>query len=287
MLPWNSETSTPWTCADATGADASTSAAPSARARNMMSPPPLGSSPGERPPLVRRPASLEGRRDPPVAASAKDAPRGEDAEPLRVAAAPGRSARGRRTGEWEASGSVRRQPGARAHGPGSDILTRVTAQRLGPYVLLEPLGKGAQGSVWRARDEHTGAVAAIKVLRPGDDGRAERFRREAEAATRVRHPNVVSVLASGSEGELSWIAYELAPGGDLAGLLERRGALPWTWAVGIARDVARGLVAIHAAGLVHRDLKPGNVLLDEKGEARITDFGLAAGVVAGSDLTKT
>ena len=127
------------------------------------------------------------------------------------------------------------------------------------------------GAVYRAEDA-TGRPVALKVMT--DRAPLERFRREAQVATEVRHPNVVSVLASGDDPRAPFVAFELVEGGTLGDLLRREGRLDWKRAVMHGAEVARGLAAIHAAGLVHRDIKPDNVLLAPAG-AKVSDLGLA------------
>ncbi|MEZ0229712.1 MAG: serine/threonine-protein kinase, partial [Planctomycetota bacterium] len=135
---------------------------------------------------------------------------------------------------------------------------------LGPFTIESPLGRGGMGVVYRARDARGGAVA-LKVLNPlfaTDQRLLERFRREAHAAKLVRHPNVVSCLESGEAASGPWIAFELVPGGSLKDRLVAKGKLSWRRAARLGAEVARGLAAIHQAGLVHRDVKPANILLD-------------------------
>ncbi|HZV00652.1 MAG TPA: serine/threonine-protein kinase, partial [Planctomycetota bacterium] len=149
--------------------------------------------------------------------------------------------------------------------------------KLGPWILGEPLGQGGMGRVYRARHEKTGAVAALKVLDPAfarNERLVARFRREAEAAGSVRHPNVVAYLGFGNEQGLVWLALELAAGGSLAAKMKRDGPLGWREAARLGAQIARGLEATHGTGLTHRDLKPANVLMDEVGNAKLSDFGL-------------
>jgi serine/threonine protein kinase len=155
-------------------------------------------------------------------------------------------------------------------GPGS---------RLGAHRLGDELGHGGMGVVWRATDEALGRHVAIKVLAPAASKDArflERFRREAHACGRVSHRNVVRVHAAREDAGHLYIVMELVSGGSLARRLERGGALPWREAARLAAGIARGLEAIHRAGLVHRDVKPANVLLDESGVPRVTDFGIVS-----------
>jgi len=118
---------------------------------------------------------------------------------------------------------------------------------------------------------------AVKVLRLTDSQATDlaRFEREARAAAAVSHPNVVQVFDAGQDGDLRYIVMEWVDGGDLAHLIRERAPLPLEEAVRITADILRGLAAIHQAGIVHRDVKPANVLLDRRGRAKLTDFGIA------------
>src|SRR5581483_10832772 len=139
--------------------------------------------------------------------------------------------------------------------------------RLGPYVLLEPLGGGGMGVVWKARDERSGALVALKLLVAAHDlALRERVVREAEAYRGLDHANVVRLLDAAPDG--SYMAFELLEGGTLGDRLARLRRLSWREAGRIGAAVARALDAAHARGLVHRDVKPANVLLDTRGAAR-------------------
>ena len=148
----------------------------------------------------------------------------------------------------------------------------------GRYRLDELIGRGGMASVYRAWDVPLGRSVALKLLRPellADPDLALRFRREAHAATVLRHPNVVACLDTGREGDQPYLVMDLVEGEDLTTRLRRDGALPPSLATRIAIDVARGLSVAHARGVVHRDVKPGNILLGTDGRARVTDFGIA------------
>ncbi len=151
------------------------------------------------------------------------------------------------------------------------------------YRIQELLGRGAMGAVFRAVRAKDGLEVALKVLAAdlgADPELRLRFEREGRAALAISHPHVVACheLAR-AEGRLV-LALELVPGGSLEDLLKRRGALPPLEAARLGAQVARGLAAIHGAGVVHRDLKPANVLLDASGDAKVTDFGLAGETAA-------
>jgi tetratricopeptide (TPR) repeat protein len=152
----------------------------------------------------------------------------------------------------------------------------IEGDRIGPYRLVGAIGHGGMGVVWRARDPRLDRWVALKVMRAdvgeGSMGRA-RLLREAQAMARLSHPNVVAVHDVGEVGDGIYVAMELVEGVDLADWLgDRRG---WREIVPVFLGAARGLAAAHAAGLVHRDFKPANVLVGKDGRARVSDFGLA------------
>src|SRR5204863_231749 len=134
---------------------------------------------------------------------------------------------------------------------------------IGDYVVLEKLGAGGMGMVFKARDRRDTRVVALKLLPPSYAKSREavgRFRREAEAATKLKHPNVVAALEAGEAGGLLFLAMEYVAGQDLARLVKARGPLPVARAVDCALQAARGLDAAHRLGIVHRDIKPANLL---------------------------
>jgi len=152
---------------------------------------------------------------------------------------------------------------------------RLVADR---FEVLAPLGSGGVSEVHRAHDRRTGGLVALKELLPqftADRAVCRRFLREAEVARRLDHPGIVPVLDSGEERGRPYLAMELVEGEDLRRRLDREGALPWPEAQRIALAVARALAHAHGRGVVHRDLKPHNVLLARDGSVRLTDFGLA------------
>ena len=148
----------------------------------------------------------------------------------------------------------------------------------GRFRLDELIGRGGMATVFRAWDTLLGRPVAVKLLRPeitADPDLELRFRREAHAAAVLHHPNVVGYLGAGTEGDTPYLVMELVDGDDLATMIRREAPLPWEVAARIARDVANGLAIAHARAIVHRDVKPGNILIDTDGRARITDFGVA------------
>ena len=145
------------------------------------------------------------------------------------------------------------------------------------YRLGRSLGRGSTGTVLEARRDHDGAVVAIKLLRGelGDDRRyAERFEREAWIAIDADHPNLVPVLDAGRHSGQLYLVAELMPGGSLRDLVSQ-GPLTLDEAARVVLQIGTGLEYLHQLGIVHRDVKPSNVVFDAAGTARLTDFGLA------------
>jgi serine/threonine-protein kinase len=148
----------------------------------------------------------------------------------------------------------------------------------GRYSLVARLGAGGTSSVWRARDAMADGDVAVKLLHVDAAGRPEavaRFEREARILGSISSPNVVRLLDRGTADERPYLVFELVDGEDLRERLRRDGALPAGAAVAIAEQLANGLAAAHAERLVHRDLKPGNVLIASDGHVKLGDFGIA------------
>ncbi len=149
----------------------------------------------------------------------------------------------------------------------------------GRYDVVRPLGGGGMGEVYLARDQVLDREVALKVLRrqyAGDSEFAERFKREALNAASLSHPNIVQIYDRGqTEHGSAYIAMEYVPGGTLKEKITREGPLETAVAASIGSQVAEALEAAHAKGVVHRDIKPQNVLLTGKGEAKVADFGIA------------
>src|SRR6185295_5708 len=148
--------------------------------------------------------------------------------------------------------------------------------KIGPYRLARRLGEGGMGEVFLAWDERLGRRVAVKrILRGTPTPRdRERFFREARAAARLSHPSVVQVYDFVEDASGEAIVLEYVEGRTLRALLAE-GVPPVGFAVRLAKEIAEGLAAAHAAGLVHRDLKAGNVLITRDGHAKIVDFGVA------------
>ncbi len=160
----------------------------------------------------------------------------------------------------------------------------------GRYELEELIGSGGMSSVFRARDAQLGRRVAIKVLhdRYAAEGEyVQRFRREAEAVARLSHPNIVTVIDRGEDEGHQYIVFEHVEGENLKDLVRRAGRVPVRSALEVAVAVAEGLAFAHEHGLVHRDVKPQNVLLSREGEVKVTDFGIARSLGADRGLTQT
>jgi serine/threonine protein kinase len=155
-------------------------------------------------------------------------------------------------------------------GPGTRLAGRYEIQAL--------LGAGALGRVFRAHDLTLNEIVAIKVLHPGTTRTAEltqRFRNEIRLARRVRHVNVCAIHEYGEDGPVQFVAMELVDGADLQRVLRESGPLPAAEVFDVALQMARGLAAIHDAGVIHRDLKTSNIVRDRRGAVRLLDFGIA------------
>ncbi|KUL37960.1 serine/threonine-protein kinase [Streptomyces regalis] len=147
----------------------------------------------------------------------------------------------------------------------------------GRYRLSESIGRGGMGEVWRAYDETLARQVAVKLLLPQDSDptATSRFRLEAQTAARIDHPNVVGVRDFGEHDNRLFLVMELVEGDSLARVASQFGALPAERVARIAAQAAAGLAAAHREGIVHRDIKPGNLLLDADGTLKIGDFGIA------------
>ena len=159
------------------------------------------------------------------------------------------------------------------------------------YEIVEKIARGGMADVFKARDLLLDRSVALKVLFPElstSDAFVERFRREATAAANLSHPNIVSVFDWGKSENSYFIVMELVEGQTLSALIRNNVDMGFEHAAAIASDVASALGYAHRHGVVHRDIKPGNVLITNDGHVKVTDFGIARAQSASSeDLTQT
>jgi serine/threonine protein kinase len=179
---------------------------------------------------------------------------------------------------------------------GEDIPTQLTGLRVGSvvagYRLEAQVGAGGMAVVFRARDERLGRLVALKVLAPGlaaDPAFRRRFIAESRAAATVDDPHIIPIYEAGEAGGVLFIAMRFVGGGDLRGVLDRAGVLPPAWAAAFISPVASALDAAHRAGLVHRDVKPANILVDARRDrpdhVYLSDFGVSKGAISSVSLT--
>jgi serine/threonine protein kinase len=165
----------------------------------------------------------------------------------------------------------------------------LVGRTIGPYTLVEPLGQGGMATVYKGYQQSLNRYVAIKVLR-GDLARDEkfvaRFRREALAVARLSHPSILHVYDAGAADGIYYIVMDYAPGGTLKDLL-RRGPLAIERALSIAEQIAEALDYAHRQGVIHRDVKPSNILLTVDGRPQLTDFGIAKALYEHEQLTRT
>lgn len=151
----------------------------------------------------------------------------------------------------------------------------------GRYRIVELLGQGGMARIYRGHDNQLDRDVAVKLLRPEygrDPDFSSRFRQEAQNAASLSHPNIVAVHDYGQDEAGPFIVMELVDGEDLGAIVKRSGALPPRQAARIVAETARALHAAHQRGIVHRDVKPGNVMIDREGRVKVTDFGIARAV---------
>lgn len=180
------------------------------------------------------------------------------------------------------------------------ILTRFQAQqllagrhkgfRLGPYIVRDLLGRGGMGAVYLAEHKELHRKVAVKVLVPSKDEdqmlALERFIREARAAAALDHPNIVRIFDVARHNEVPYLVMEYVEGDTLQALLDRRGPIPYPTATDYIAQAAAGLQHAHEKGFIHRDIKPGNLMLDKTGTVKILDMGLARSANPQDKLTE-
>jgi serine/threonine protein kinase len=165
--------------------------------------------------------------------------------------------------------------------PKEDLTTGSTFA--GRYQIIEELGKGGMGKVYKVLDKEVNAKVALKLIKPeiaSDSKTIERFRNELKVARDIAHKNVCRMYDLGKKEGAYYITMEYVPGEDLKSFIRRSGTLSVGKAVAIAGQVCEGLSEAHRLGVVHRDLKPQNIMIDKEGNARIMDFGIARSLSA-------
>src|SRR5437764_2501038 len=169
------------------------------------------------------------------------------------------------------------------------VQTPAIGAMLGHYLLLEQVGRGGMGVVFRAHDEQLARDVAVKVLPPGtfpDENARKRFLREARLLAKLNHPNVAMAFDFGQQDGIDYLVTEYVPGITLDAKLAS-GPLPQRIVVELGIQLAKGLAVAHREGIIHRDLKPGNLRLSSDGELKILDFGLARWRKPSSDTAET
>ncbi len=151
-----------------------------------------------------------------------------------------------------------------------------TLKTIGDYELLKQIGDGGVATVYQGRHRTTQQIVAIKIIKPdqADERTLKRFRLEFQATSRLEHPHIARGIEFGQSGSTCYLVMEYLPGGSLGELIARRGRLPEVEALRIITQVGQALHYAHQQGLIHRDVKPDNILLNEQGEAKLTDLGL-------------
>lgn len=158
------------------------------------------------------------------------------------------------------------------------------------YEIIKKIGDGGMAFVYEARDKLLNRTVAIKVLRPefvDDEEFLTKFKREAEAVASLSHPNIVNVYDVGEDGKVHYIVMELIEGQNLKDIIKNEGTLDEYTALDIAKQIAKALGAAHRKGIIHRDIKPHNILISNEGRlVKVADFGIAK-AVSSSTITST
>src|SRR3989338_2238217 len=180
------------------------------------------------------------------------------------------------------------QPGRLSDSGALELRNLLVSETTGDYEIHEEVGRGGMAVVYRATEIHLSRRAAIKVLPPEPTlgkGAIERFRREAKTAAALDHPNIIPIYRITPGGRLFWYAMKFLEGRSLADVLAEKGLLTVQESIGVLDQVADALDYAHQRGVVHRDIKPGNVMLDARGRVIVTDFGIAKELQQGAALT--
>ena len=194
-----------------------------------------------------------------------------------------------RPGE-EPGGERGKEPGGEKAGSQREATAAAAAGRIGPYELRGELARGGMGAVFRAFHPGLKREVALKVLLAGRGASTDelaRFRREAEAAARLQHPGIVAIHDVGEDQGVQYLVMDLVEGQGLDRRIRQGGPLPPREAAELTRTLAEALAYAHTRAVLHRDMKPANVLLDKEGRPRITDFGLAKDLALDEGLTRT
>ena len=180
------------------------------------------------------------------------------------------------------------QPGRLSDSGALELRNLLVSETTGDYEIHEEVGRGGMAVVYRATEIHLSRQVAIKVLPPEltfGKGAIERFRREAKTAAALDHPNIIPIYRITPGGRLFWYAMKFLEGRSLADVLAEKGLLTVQESIGVLDQVADALDYAHQRGVVHRDIKPGNVMLDARGRVIVTDFGIAKELQQGAALT--
>jgi serine/threonine protein kinase len=167
---------------------------------------------------------------------------------------------------------------------------RTNLSSVGTYDLLEKIADGGMGSVFKARERSTGQIVAVKIVPEqvaANPVLLKRFEQEFRASSVLDHPNIVKALDFGTEGSRPYLVMEMVEGESLGQRLERDGRMPETEAIRLIAQVAQGLYRAHKQGLIHRDVKPDNILITPEGLAKVTDLGLVKEMEGALNLTRT
>jgi serine/threonine protein kinase len=168
--------------------------------------------------------------------------------------------------------------------------SKSTLQSIGKYDLVEKVAEGGMGTVYKGRNRESGDIVAIKIVAPhmaGNEVLLKRFEQEYNAARQLDHPNIVRALDFGDTGSSPYLVMEFVDGLSLGQKIDRDGRMPEKDAIKVIAQVAQGLHRAHKDGLIHRDVKPDNIMVTADGQAKLTDLGLVKEVEADLNLTRT